>query len=435
MTIASTLTKKQYLGNGVTREFPVPFFAADKSHVFAMLRTETGVTEIKDNFEVDLTRNVFVYPKSGEALKTGQSITVFRKVPLTQIVDLENAGAFHPEVLERDGFDRIVMQIQQLDEAISRALKIDITDNRDVSDLVEQLFFARDEAVKQAENAKLQAEASAEQARQSADSAEESGTYAELSKAWAESGTNPDSADSQSKSSKSWALYAEEKLGELTALRVDCKISNSGVGEVKYSKEENLLEIILPFDNSGSEQPKVILTDEISLNRSDISASAKAVSLLNAKCASDLFKQVQTINTALGKKLDKTAVVNSLTSTVTTSALSAAQGKVLNDKIAAVFNGIVKLKGTRTATGTWTLTGLTAGKPVFLVSEAIKEAGENVAVYYATAGVVGTNATIGYQIGTVASPKLTPAAVLIPSSSTVSLNFTVMNNIKVYAYQ
>lgn len=126
MTVATTLNKKQYQGNDLTTEFPLPFHVTDKEHIFALLKKGTAIHEIKNNFAVDLERKVFIYPVQGEAIKTGESLTVYRKVPLTQIVDLENAGAFHPEVLEHDGFDRIVMQIQQIDEEISRALKIDI---------------------------------------------------------------------------------------------------------------------------------------------------------------------------------------------------------------------------------------------------------------------------------------------------------------------
>lgn len=153
MTIASTLSKKHYQGNDIATEFPLPFQVAEKGHIFAVIRKGMKIEEVKTNFAVDLNRKVFIYPLQGEPLKTGEYLTLYRKIPLTQIVDLENAGAFHPKVLEHDGFDRIVMQIQQLDEEISRALKIDITDTRDVSNLLEELFAARDEAVSHAQKA------------------------------------------------------------------------------------------------------------------------------------------------------------------------------------------------------------------------------------------------------------------------------------------
>lgn len=269
MTVASTLNKKQYQGNNFTTEFPLPFHVTAKEHIFALLKKGTKISEIKNNFAVDLERKVFIYPVQGEAIANDESLTIYRKIPLTQIVDLENAGAFHPEVLEYDGFDRIVMQIQQLDEEISRALKIDITDTRDVDNLIEELFKAREEAV-------LSAQYALEQAERAADKAEKT---------------------------ENWALFAEDKVKELTELDVACFVSNDGQGQVTYDKDKHKLEIVLPFDNAGSNQAKVVLTDSTDLARSDIGASAKAVQSLQAKIN-------QNMTAALAAKLDKSARSN-----------------------------------------------------------------------------------------------------------------------------
>ncbi len=205
MTIASTLTKKHYEGNGITKEFPLPFHLVDKTHIFAVIKKNKEIQEVTKNFSVDLVKKIFTYPLTGEALPKGTKLTIYRKVPLTQIVDLENAGAFHPEVLENDGFDRIVMQIQQLDEEISRALKLDITDERDKEGLVDALLTARDEAVQAAINAK-NSELSASKSEVNAKN------YAKIAKAWAESPTPPDSKDPHSKSAKEWAKIASDTV-------------------------------------------------------------------------------------------------------------------------------------------------------------------------------------------------------------------------------
>lgn len=292
MTVATTLNKKQYQGNGLTKEFPLPFQVTAKEHIFALLKKGTAIHEIKNNFAVDLERKVFIYPVQGEAIQTGENLIIYRKIPLTQIVDLENAGAFHPEVLEHDGFDRIVMQIQQLDEEISRALKIDITDTRDVTNLLEELFKARAEAV-------LSAQKALEQAEIATDKAEKS---------------------------QNWALFAEEKVEELTDLEVACFISNDGQGQVLYDKDKHKLEIVLPFDNSGSSQQKVVLTDSIDLARSDIGASAKAVQSLQTKIN-------QEMTAALAGKLDKTALSNAIDSESETAAASSAAVNDLRLKV------------------------------------------------------------------------------------------------------
>lgn len=47
----------------------------------------------------------------------------------------------------------------------------------------------------------------------------------------------------------------------------------------------------------------------------------------------DICTNISEVNSNLGQKLDKSSVVNNVTSTSTTSPLSANQGKVLNDKV------------------------------------------------------------------------------------------------------
>ncbi len=322
MTVASTLNKKQYQGNSLTVEFPLPFHVTAKEHIFALRKKGTAIEEIKNNFAVDLERKVFIYPLEGEPLKNDESLTVYRKIPLTQIVDLENAGAFHPEVLEYDGFDRIVMQIQQLDEEISRALKIDMTDTRDVSNLLEELFAAREEAI-------LHAQKALEQAKTAVEKAEKT---------------------------EHWALYAEEKVQELTDLQVECFISNDGQGHVSYMKEEHKLQIVLPFDNAGLNHPKTVLSDSIDLARSDIGASAKAVQSLHAKTEQDTAK-------LQASKLDKSALSSALDSESEETAASSKAVKEINDKM-----GKVRLLATRTSGGAVTLTDVVIGKPIFIIA-------------------------------------------------------------------
>lgn len=147
--------------------------------------------------------------------------------------------------------------------------------------------------------------------------------------------------------------------------------------------------------------------------------------------------QISSLLSQLAQKLDKTAVVNNLTSTVTTSALSAAQGKVLNDKIGAVFNGIVKLKGTRTATGTWTLTGLTVGRPLFVIHTATSESGTPGANLTAVSGTSVSQGGIDglYFLGRASGYASCNVCIFVPSDTTVVFKSTVMQACKLSAYQ
>lgn len=62
--------------------------------------------------------------------------------------------------------------------------------------------------------------------------------------------------------------------------------------------------------------------------------------LVDAKVETSVFNtQVETINTAIDTKLDKSAVLNVLTSTDEDKALSVKMGKILNDRVDAVIAG------------------------------------------------------------------------------------------------
>lgn len=131
MTVETTLRKKIYQGNGVTTMFPVPFPVVEEKSLYLVVTDANGnETPVTSNYQVHtgsgLVRSV-TYPVNGKPLLNGQKLTLYRRVPRTQPVDLTNAGAFHPDELERMGFDRIVMMVQEVQEDADRAIKVDIS--------------------------------------------------------------------------------------------------------------------------------------------------------------------------------------------------------------------------------------------------------------------------------------------------------------------
>ncbi len=232
MTLESSLSKKTYVGNGLTSLFPIPFFVAEESHIYLVIKNASGSFPVTQNFFVDLEHSQVQYPMSGTPLAQGEELTVFRKLPLNQIVDLENAGAFHPQVLEKDGFDRVVMQIQQLSEELSRCVKLEITDSKSPDEVLQFLFNAEQYLYEMAEQAtaeslvaKEQAEAFMGEAQKSAENAllseENCGNSKQtaiensrLSKYWAIA----DIQENPEGSSKYWALQASENIPDATEL-------------------------------------------------------------------------------------------------------------------------------------------------------------------------------------------------------------------------
>jgi hypothetical protein len=159
MTVSKDYNKHVYEGNGLTTDWPYDFDlpitaagAPDTSliHVFRTnLRGE--VTEVTA-FSVDAETGTLTYPTSGSPLETGEKLTILRLLDVRQqFFDPSNQANLYPETLE-DNTDRLVMMIQQIDESVSRAVKMgEGYEGEEVT--AEGLLEARDIAISAAETA------------------------------------------------------------------------------------------------------------------------------------------------------------------------------------------------------------------------------------------------------------------------------------------
>ena len=151
MTVQTAETKTHYAGNGLTTEWPIPFPVVQEEHIKLIKTSPDGEDEeITTGYTVNGMESGAVsitYPMTGEPLESGWQLTIYRDMPLTQTLDLESGGAFDAEVLERQGFDHVVMQIQQLQEQTARALQLAITDiDRTPDEVLGEMFELRDAA-------------------------------------------------------------------------------------------------------------------------------------------------------------------------------------------------------------------------------------------------------------------------------------------------
>jgi len=195
MSVESTTRKIIYSGNGTTTEWPVPFAYSSTEHLKLTVADAQGnETAVTSNYTVQVSEQgetSILYPASGSPLAAGNKLVIYRETPLTQVVDLEYGGAFSPDVLEHDGFDREVMMIQEMREEVDRAVKVKLSSSETPDELRDAIFAARD--------------AAAESASDASDSAGAAADSATLAQAWAESPTPPDPNDPDSKSAKTWA--------------------------------------------------------------------------------------------------------------------------------------------------------------------------------------------------------------------------------------
>ena len=146
MTVESTQTKAIYEGNGSTTIFPVPFAYSRTDDIkLVFTDTENVDSDVTSNYTVTMTESgdtSVVYPVTGQPIKMGTRLTVYRDTPQKQIVDLIYGGAFNPDVLEKDVFDRIVMMIQELQEALTRAVKAPFTSDIASEEILDAIFAA-----------------------------------------------------------------------------------------------------------------------------------------------------------------------------------------------------------------------------------------------------------------------------------------------------
>jgi len=130
MTVSSEVSVAgPFYGNGTTKTFPYSFKILDAKHIRAVLISASGdVSDLSlDNGDYSVTG--VGSETGGDVIKAtpllaGQTLTLVRRLPLTQETSLENQGAYYPEVVERR-LDQMVMQIQSVKETTERSLTVE----------------------------------------------------------------------------------------------------------------------------------------------------------------------------------------------------------------------------------------------------------------------------------------------------------------------
>jgi hypothetical protein len=84
-----------------------------------------------------------------ESLTENHTLIITSNIELTQDLSLQNGGNFSPASIN-NALDKIVIQIQQVDEKASRAVKSPITGDDDPDEIVNALLQAKSEATAQA---------------------------------------------------------------------------------------------------------------------------------------------------------------------------------------------------------------------------------------------------------------------------------------------
>jgi len=181
MTISNATRKAgPFNCNGATTEFSFEFKCFDSGDVRVVLtdadELETDLTLTTD-YTVALNADQNASPGGSittvSTYASGNKITLVGNVDFLQGTDLTNGGAFSAETIE-NSFDKVTMQVQQLNEAVERSVKTSVSSTEDPDALVASLFAAELNAA----NSASSASASATSASGSATSASTSASTA-----------------------------------------------------------------------------------------------------------------------------------------------------------------------------------------------------------------------------------------------------------------
>jgi len=132
MTISSTTVKNSYSGDSTTTTFTYTFKIFADSDIQVIIRSSTGTETTKTittHYTVTGAGNSgggSVIFTGGNIPTTGQTVLLRRNIPQTQAIDYIANDPFPAESHE-EGLDRSTMAIQQLQEEVTRAIKLSKT--------------------------------------------------------------------------------------------------------------------------------------------------------------------------------------------------------------------------------------------------------------------------------------------------------------------
>ncbi len=139
MTISTTTTKNSYSGNNSTTEFAYTFPINSTSEITVIERSATGTETVKSEGSGSTNYSISDNGAAGgtvtmvTAPATGTTLVILRNTDLTQSTDLVANDPFPAETNEA-AFDKLQMQIQEVQEELDRSIKLSRTNTMTSTD-------------------------------------------------------------------------------------------------------------------------------------------------------------------------------------------------------------------------------------------------------------------------------------------------------------
>ena len=171
-------TKVKYTGNGVVYEFPTIFAFFENDNVVVYLNGViiNGGYSVTGAGETDGGLVIFNTPPA-----EGDKIVILRKVVVERVTDFQEGGSFRAKNIN-DEFDHQTAFCQQIQEAIERCVKVEVTDEQTPEELLAEVYGKLDSATEVAQEAVEAAKGATEAVASAEKTLAEVNTYVDESK-------------------------------------------------------------------------------------------------------------------------------------------------------------------------------------------------------------------------------------------------------------
>ena len=270
MSVTAENYSLTYNCNGSTTSFAYGFKIAAKTHLQVVRTTAAGVTSTL-TVDTDYTVNgvdsdesgdwTITCPVSGDPLADGEKLTIIPALPLTQLRQIRNQGAFDPGVIE-DALDQAAIVAQQLQEQLDRCVKVGVGTDTEPDDLVDDI-----------EDAAAAAAASASAASSSASAASSSASAASGS-ASAAAASAVDAAAAAASLETDNLLQVDQNLADLD--NASTARDNLGLGDVA-TLDVGTDEGDVPVLGAGGQLAESMIPSSSSWSTGDVKLTLKTV--------------------------------------------------------------------------------------------------------------------------------------------------------------
>lgn len=174
--ISNTTSKVTYQGDGITTEFPYTFdlSSADDMHAVLYDIDAAITTELTSGYYVDTAAGKVIYPgyaagqepeesRRPPILGTNQKLTLYRATDVNQLTEL---GSKYPLPAIEAMSDKLTMICQEMSETLTRCVSAEIGSDVTASELLDDIYDAREQSAASASAAAKSAENAAEFAEQ-----------------------------------------------------------------------------------------------------------------------------------------------------------------------------------------------------------------------------------------------------------------------------